>query len=187
MPYFVVVIALVVIGVGFTFLNPNTKITVAPDNFEIPTNEAEAELHDVEPSNTTTDITKVEAEVKSENTKVPEVEVATASVVETSAPTEHNSTYADGTYQTQNSYRTPEGTYQMNVALTVADDIVTLSTVTFDSKGAKSGYSKRFNDSYSSYVVGKALGDINLSRMGGSSLTTKAFNTAIAAIKDQAS
>jgi hypothetical protein len=75
----------------------------------------------------------------------------------------------------------------MTVGLTVKGDTVTNSTVTYDSEGARSSYSKRFNSGYQSQVIGKDLGSINLSRVSGSSLTTAAFNNALSSIKSQAS
>ncbi len=75
----------------------------------------------------------------------------------------------------------------MNVSVTVQNDKVTGSSISFDAKGADSGYSKRFAGEYQSQVIGKELGSVNLSRVGGASLTTNAYNSALADIKSQAS
>ena len=44
---------------------------------------------------------------------------------------------------------------------------------------------ERFDAVYKTEVVGKKLTDINLSRVGGASLTSKAFNEAVADIIKQ--
>ncbi len=75
----------------------------------------------------------------------------------------------------------------MNVSVTVNNDEVTASTLSFDADGSRDGYSKRFSGGYQSQVLGKELGNITLSRVGGASLTTAAFNSALSNIKSQAS
>jgi hypothetical protein len=72
------------------------------------------------------------------------------------------------------------------VNLTVADDKITNSSINFDSKGARDGYSKRFSSAYQSAIIGQDLGSASLSRVGGASLTTKAFNSALDSIRSQA-
>ena len=77
----------------------------------------------------------------------------------------------------------------MAVTLSVADGIVTDASVTFD--GQSSGFSnpnhERFNAAYKPEVVGKKLTEVSLSRVGGASLTSKAFNDAVAKIVAQQS
>jgi hypothetical protein len=75
----------------------------------------------------------------------------------------------------------------MTVSLTLVNDTVTDSTVTFGkSSGTTANYQSRFAADYKSQVVGKSLDSINLSRVGGASLTTKGWNDAQAQIETQA-
>lgn len=75
----------------------------------------------------------------------------------------------------------------MDVSLTVAKDVVSATNITFSGKAARDSYSRRFDKSYASYVVGEDLSTLHLSRVGGASLTTTAFNKAVTNIKSQAS
>ena len=200
MPYIITVIAFVVIGVGFAMFKPSPTIEQGPTSLnsiveEIKENtpgfESETEVgsstDEVEPTNTSDTVVK-EVPATETNTapSTPNPTKPTTPTKPTPAPVDSN-TYTNGTYRTQNSYRTPDGTYQMDVAITVSNDKVTSATLTFDSNGARDGYSKRFLSGYQSQVVGKSLEGLSVSRVGGASLTTRAFNSALASIRSQAS
>ncbi len=197
MPYIIAVLALVVLGAGYTLFQqtPETTLEVA----ENPTPEIVAVASQDQTAQTTTN-DGLEVEVAQTPTKemAPEETPSISSVKEqpavpqptpspTPVPVADSNTYTNGTYSATKSYRTPNGTYQMNVSVTVNNDVVTASTLSFDSDGSHDGYSKRFSSGYQSQVIGKALGNINLTRVGGASLTTTAFNAAIANIVSQAS
>jgi hypothetical protein len=97
--------------------------------------------------------------------------------------------YKNANYSATTNYNAPGRTnHIVAVNLTVANDIVTAVSVAYsgDHSGESSQYQKRFSGSYQSQVVGKKLADISLSRVGGASLTTKAFNNALAEIKTAA-
>lgn len=95
--------------------------------------------------------------------------------------------YRDGTYSASGSYRTP-GTYEtINVSLTLKDGVVTDSSVQQTPQDPQAvAYQADFKNNYRPLVVGKKLGDIRLSRVSGSSLTSGGFNTALDSIKSQA-
>jgi len=89
----------------------------------------------------------------------------------------------DGTFRSTGEYLTPARTeHEVAVSLTLEGGIVTDSTVLFDGK-ALGQYSNdnqaRFADVYKTEVVGKSLSEISLSRVGGASLTSRAFNEAV--------
>ncbi|KXJ97864.1 MAG: hypothetical protein UZ19_OD1000928 [Parcubacteria bacterium OLB19] len=67
------------------------------------------------------------------------------------------------------------------------DGVVINSDVMYGNKetGYQHPLQERFDGAYKTQVVGKRLEDISLSRVGGASLTSKAFNEAIANIIDQ--
>ncbi|MCB9812703.1 hypothetical protein H6778_03535 [Candidatus Nomurabacteria bacterium] len=104
----------------------------------------------------------------------------------TPAPTVPANTFANGTYTTSVDYRVPSHNYTMGVSVTITDDMITAVNVTYDSRTAKDSYTRRFDKAYASYVVGEALDGIQTSRIGGASLTTKAFNKALDTIEAQA-
>jgi uncharacterized protein with FMN-binding domain len=102
----------------------------------------------------------------------------------TAAP---SSTYKDGTYKATGTYRSPGGTEKLGVTITIKGDTVTDSAVT---NGATEPtgreYQTEFIAAYKSFVTGKAIDDISLSRVSGSSLTSGGFNDALSQIKSQA-
>jgi len=110
---------------------------------------------------------------------------------ETSATTgatsqDNTSVYANGTYSASASYITPgRSTHNVNVTLTLANDIITDTKVTFtgDENRTTSGMQSKFTAAYQTLVVGKKIDDLSLSRVGGASLTTGAFNKALEEVK----
>lgn len=94
--------------------------------------------------------------------------------------------YADGVHIANITYRAPENSnHTMAVTLTLKGDIVTASSITYggDKVSESSKYQARFMNAYQSQVIGKKLDAINLSRVGGASLTTGGFNDVIAKVK----
>ena len=199
MPYIIVVIALVIASVGFTFFqSTHTAVAKTP-----------SESLAIEHSNGDSDTTLV-SEPPILNNEIPTSEnippeivppieepLKSPKLIPKPAPTPQPSpvpvpvvpvntnTYKNGTYRTQASYRTPGGQYQIGVTLTVSDDKVTSTSVTFNTGGGDS-YSKAFNRSYQSSVAGQNLGTVHPARIGGASLTTNAFNKALDSIRSQA-
>jgi hypothetical protein len=91
-------------------------------------------------------------------------------------------------FSAEATYLTPSRTsHKITVNLTVsAAGIITNSEVTYDEgAGYSNGHQERFDKAYMSQVNGKALSEINLSRVGGASLTSEAFNEAIIKIEAQ--
>lgn len=93
------------------------------------------------------------------------------------------------TYTGSGTYLTPARTsHKIDVTLTIAAGIVTDADVVYDG-GA--GYSnpnqERFDNAYRAEVIGKPLSEISLSRVGGASVTSAAFNEAVASIRAQQS
>jgi outer membrane biosynthesis protein TonB len=200
MPYIIAVLFLVVIGTGFTLfqsnnVNEETKtidaiveelketasstFTTVEEGMEIEAEEP-TEVTQEEPTPQVADTTPPKQQPKPGTTPAP-------TPTPTPAPSAPASTYTNGTYRTSSTYRTPDGTYTMDVSITVANDKITNSTLSFDSNGARDGYSKRFSSAYQSNVIGKDLETVSLSRVGGASLTTRAFNSALSSIRSQAS
>jgi hypothetical protein len=100
------------------------------------------------------------------------------------------STGPTGTFTASGTYLTPARTsHTVEVTLTLNDGLVTDTAVSYDNK-ATGTYSNdnqnRFDRAYEAQVVGKSLDAISLSRVGGASLTSTAFNEAVNKIKLEA-
>lgn len=110
---------------------------------------------------------------------------ATATAEATAAASD--STFVDGTYTADGSYTSPNGTESITVTVTIDDDIITAVEVVGH---ATSGNSKQFQTQFASgiaaEVVGKALDEVSVSRVAGSSLTSTGFNAAIDTIEAEA-
>jgi len=121
-------------------------------------------------------------------TPVPQT-TAEASPTTTSAgsSTGSGSTYKDGTYTADGSYQTPETVEKISVSITLRGDTVTKVEVTGDPQAAETKhYQSQFIGGISAQVVGKKLDEISVSRVSGSSLTSKGFTQALAAIRNEA-
>ncbi len=104
----------------------------------------------------------------------------------TPASTTSASTYKDGAYTVITSYLAPgRSTHTVTATLKIVNDVVTESHVTYsgDEVQASTQYQSKFSESYETQVLGKKLDMISLSRIGGASLTTGAFNKALAEVK----
>lgn len=97
------------------------------------------------------------------------------------------STYKDGTYTAASDYSTPGGSEGVTVTLTIQNDAVTESSLSFTTNDREARqYQQSFNSGYKTLVVGKDIDEIKLSRVSGSSLTSGGFNAAIEQIKSEA-
>jgi hypothetical protein len=98
-----------------------------------------------------------------------------------------SSSYKDGTYSADGTYQAPSGTETITVTLTIASDAVTKVTIgTHATDPNAKQYQTMFANGISSQVVGKALSDLSVTRVAGSSLTSNGFKAAVAKIETQA-
>lgn len=98
-----------------------------------------------------------------------------------------NAQYKDGTYTQEGSYITPGGQESITVTVTLKNGIVTDSSVQNIANNRDSReYQSLFTNNYKSKVVGKPIGEISLSRVAGSSLTSSGFNDALEQIRNSA-
>ncbi|WP_295034269.1 FMN-binding protein [uncultured Microbacterium sp.] len=114
---------------------------------------------------------------------------APQSTAEASAPAASGTggTYKDGTYTADGSYQTPETVEKITVSITLAGDTVTAVKVTGDPQASETEhYQSQFIGGISAQVVGKKLDEISVSRVSGSSLTSKGFTQALATIRTEA-
>lgn len=114
---------------------------------------------------------------------------APQSTAEASAPAASGTggTYKDGTYTADGSYQTPETVEKITVSITLAGDTVTAVKVTGNPQASETEhYQSQFIGGISAQVVGKKLDEISVSRVSGSSLTSKGFTQALATIRTEA-
>lgn len=110
----------------------------------------------------------------------------TASPSSSSAATS-SSSYKDGTYTADAQYYVPHGYEDIKVTLTVANGVVTNSSIANSENSRDSAaYQQNFAAEYKSQVVGKSLNSISLSYVAGASDTTQGFNDAVSQIQSQA-
>ena len=95
--------------------------------------------------------------------------------------------YKDGTYSATGSYSTPGGTESITLSVTLKGNVITDSTLTQHAdSGESEEYQDRFASGYKSYVTGKNVNEVSLSRVAGSSLTSDGFDAALETIKNDA-
>lgn len=84
-------------------------------------------------------------------------------------------------YTAEETYFVSNNKYTIDVTLGVKDGVVTTADVMYGNKdtGYQHPLQKKFDESYSTQVIGQKLESISLSRVGGASLTTQAFNKAV--------
>ena len=158
MPYIIAVLVVVALGVGFTLFQSSKTAPVA-----------------------STETSEVVALALNENSEPAKESAPTP---EASVPA---SDYKDGEYSSQTTYLTPKrDEYGIAVSLTLSKDIVTGATVTYSQGAEKDQNAQRFEAAYKAQVIGKDIDTLNLSRVGGASLTTGAFNNALVSIKADA-
>lgn len=196
MPYIIAVLALVIIGTGYTLFQrvppPTTESTL---DYTMTSTDNSASTSEAVPLALGTEDNKLDTAIVAqaakpiESSPSPSVspKQAAPAAEPVTTPAAPQSIYTEGTYNASKSYRTPDGTYQMNLSVTIKNDKISATSLSFDTDGARDGYSKKFLSGYQSQVIGKDLGNISVSRVGGASLTTRAFNDALLNIRSQAS
>lgn len=105
----------------------------------------------------------------------------------TSASTVSASGYTAGTYSATISYSVPHGSNSIAVDVTV-DASGTITDVSDDhsySDHESGWYIESFDSELSGAVVGQNISSLSLSRLGGASLTTQAFDQALSNILSQ--
>ena len=97
-----------------------------------------------------------------------------------------SASYKDGTYTATGNYQSPGGPQSIDVSITLHNGVVTDSAVQAEASGEARGYQDDFVGGYKTFVTGKSIDGIRLSRVSGSSLTSGGFNSALEQIKQQA-
>ncbi len=107
----------------------------------------------------------------------------------TDAPEAVTGPYEDGTYDATADYQSPNGTETIKVTLTLESDVVTDVEVegkSVDPSPEVEQHQAEFEDGIAGEVVGKNIDELDVHRVGGSSLTSSGFNEAVEQIKIKA-
>ncbi len=97
------------------------------------------------------------------------------------------SAYKDGEYTATGTYTSPAQQEELEIAITLADGIVT--DAEFTGKATHQVSQKlqgQFAEGFKEEVVGKSIDEINLTVVNGSSLTPKGFMDALEKVKKEA-
>lgn len=97
--------------------------------------------------------------------------------------------YQDGTFEATADYQSPNGTETIDVTLTLEGDVVTdvvVEGVSVNPSPEVERYQGEFEEGIAAEVVGKSIDEIEVDRVGGSSLTSDGFNEAVDQIKVKA-
>jgi len=105
----------------------------------------------------------------------------------TPADTGSASSYTDGTYTESADYQAPSGTETVDVTITLADSVITDVQVTGHATDPQAKVRQgEFASGIAGVIVGKKIDDIQVDKVGGSSLTSGGFNAAVDLIKADA-
>ena len=114
-------------------------------------------------------------------------DVAAGGGGQTNPPVEPGGDYTDGTYSAEGSYISPNGRETVDVEVTIEGNTITAVTVTPNpTNPTTERYQGMFASGIEAEVVGKAVDDVEVTRVAGSSLTGGGFTDALNAIKADA-
>lgn len=126
----------------------------------------------------TTDSINNSSEIVAKDEKATEEEtVADSSVM-----------YTDGTYDAVGTYTSPAGEEEIDVSLTIEDNVIVDVVVTSDPSNATTkNYQSKFKEGVAGVVVGQKIDEVAFEgNINGSSLTPQGFLNALEMIKAQA-
>lgn len=172
---------IIVIGAGAAwFVSTNTTNESPTDDTTVV---AEQEVADDTPAEMTTQEVAVAPVDTPTITEAPPIETITsiAPPAEPQLPTQQ---YADGTYTETGDYISPAGKEEIEISLTLQNDIVTAATFTgLATNPGSIKNQEKFAAGFEAEVIGKPLDSIKLTVVNGSSLTPKGFMDALVDIK----
>ena len=95
--------------------------------------------------------------------------------------------YKDGIYSSFGNYISPGGEEQIDVSVTLKDDVITdVSVKSLATRPTSVKMQGIFIANYKPLVIGKKIDDVVLDKVSGSSLTPLGFNNALESIKNTA-
>ena len=107
--------------------------------------------------------------------------------VKESTTTAAMAAYKNGIYSAVGDYMSPGGAEQIDVKVTLKDNVITDAVVVSKATRPNSKlFQGMFVSNFKGQVVGKNIDEVKLTKVSGSSLTPKGFNDALEKIKSQA-
>jgi len=95
--------------------------------------------------------------------------------------------YNDGTYTETGDYTSPDGAEEVEVTLSLENNVITdVTVVGFGESPNSKQFQGEFINGIASEVVGKNIDELAVDKVAGSSLTSGGFNKAVDAIKADA-
>ncbi len=131
----------------------------------------------------------VSTTVTEDVSRTEEMEKPEELTVENEIPPAVDSAMETKSYTENVTYLTPARTeHKLAVTLKIANGLVTEADVIYDGgDGFSNPSQERFDGAFPSEVIGKPLAGISLSRVGGASLSSVAFNEAVTKIRAEQS
>ena len=175
MPYLIAVVVVLVGALAFFALRSPVEAPSPNDTESVSVN---SETIEVEPAPEP----EVTATAPQEETSTP---TAVEEVIPEPVPEVIQAPAAPATtVSAEASYFTPRRTnHDIGVTLTLEGAIITAANVTYDGGAAVTPSHGAFDATYGAAVIGQNINTVSLSRVGGASLTSDAFNDAVADIR----
>lgn len=99
----------------------------------------------------------------------------------------HAAMYKNGSYSVKGDYTSPGGPENIDVKLTLEDDVVVdAEVISLAERPGSVKFQGIFIANFKPMVIGKNIADLQLDKVSGSSLTPKGFNNALEKIKAEA-
>lgn len=94
---------------------------------------------------------------------------------------------ADGAHTTSVTYLTPaRDEYLLDITLTTENGIIVDANIVYSQGSEIDPNAQRFEAAYKEVVIGQPIAGLEVSRVGGASLTSAAFNQALENIRSEA-
>jgi len=189
---YILIIAVLVIGAVVFFATQTEAPTTTTEVENVEVIEVEAD-QEVKVDDETTDVAAVEvgSEIVIEETTTEEesTEPVAEELLDTEVEAEAAVSIEADTTQTLSgtgAYLTPRREeHEIDVTLTLDGDIITVADVAYDGSSAATANHIAFDNAYEAEVIGQNVTTLELSRTGGASLTSDAFNEAVSNIVAQ--
>jgi hypothetical protein len=186
MPFvFVIIGIIVIVGVGGYFFRAPENTPIINDTPVVRTEDTPPIIEVATETETATEPAPNQTPSQTPTAGRPVTTPTPAPTLPPTPPAVAVNAFKNGTYEVTTDYVVPSrARHDVIVSLTIVNDIVTDSTLSYggDKDNTSTNYQNRFAAAYKSEVVGKKLSDISLVRVGGASLTTRAFNEAVTEI-----
>lgn len=121
-----------------------------------------------------------------ETTVTPNESTPETTPAVTGADSAKLATYKNGTYAVIGQYKSPAGPEEIGVTIVLENAVI--KDVTVEAKATNPISVKRqeaFINEYKTQVVGKNIDEVQLDKVGGSSLTSSGFNDALEKVKQE--